>query len=157
MTLCLLLALVPVPVLAAEGCTHVCGPECVRLTCGLEESAGHTHTDDCYTEACQHVCDAACGGLDAEEEPPTPTCTLCGEAHETEDCPHFSVNLLDGEVEPPTETTAHTHCICGGSLEIDEHTGHTDVEFVDVGNITDLRKAIDENKNVHLTKSKRQT
>ena len=57
---------------SADGsCTHLCGEDCVRteLTCTLEETEEHTHTDSCYTSAadCTHVHDGECGYFAAEE------------------------------------------------------------------------------------------
>lgn len=82
---------------SSGGCNHLCGEECVRmeLTCTLEETEGHTHTESCYTAIadCTHVHDADCGYLSPAEPPADSPEPDPGEESAEEPVP-------DGETEP---------------------------------------------------------
>lgn len=87
-----------------SGCTHICGENCIRLelTCPLEESGEHTHSESCYTAVteCTHVHDESCGGLSSQENPPVETPAPDGETDPgTEPLP-------DGETVPGEEGEA---------------------------------------------------
>lgn len=51
LALCMVISAMPATAEAApEACAHICGEACCQtvLTCRLEQTEGHPHTDTCY-------------------------------------------------------------------------------------------------------------
>lgn len=129
--ICLVVPSLPMYALANEK-----NGEEIELICGLEESEGHTHNEDCICPGGELICGLEEGGHKHDQECYSEelvlTCTSEEEGHEHSDECYETIRTLICEKEETQEVHIHNEdCYCKGGEYIcglEESEGHTHTE-----------------------------
>ena len=129
--ICLVVPSLPMYALANEK-----NGEEIELICGLEESEGHTHNEDCICPGGELICGLEEGGHKHDQECYSEelvlTCTSEEEGHEHSDECYETIRTLICEKEETQEVHIHNEdCYCKGGEYIcglEESEGHVHTE-----------------------------